>query len=461
MSVARGVMARGARALASAAISGALVAACGGAQVTPQAPVVADDGTAGARLARLEDEILGDLAAIDLRLAARAERKPSDADLRRVALAAILAEESSTATVDGAIDPFSFDARARGLAAVKAKLAAAPKPTPSIAREHLLLTRLVEAELARVEEERALPRSASDLVRAVVATWRTPPSLEAVDERDGWLARRLREVRESLGGPGLDTTRARELDDALDDLEEIIREQPFKQSTAELVRLRDALEGASGANAPIGWAGLRARLRAHFGVDAARAEDLVSGLTRARAAAAELAGKVKLYGESERDALGAQMDGVLYPRALCRHESAASRIGALYVSPERAPLCHLTRGLAERADVPTSLAVAMHTYVTVGLWAMDLATRNERVSEASARHPLLYPPTTKGHARAERLALARPATAIGTALGVAMLLKEGPIAGARRLAALGDAPLDLTSAETPRPPPPPRASLRP
>ncbi len=431
---------------------------------TVHAPSSVRDPEATAKFLSIEGQVLADLAAIDRRLAARVGQAPSDDDLRRVAMAAILSEDASTAVVDGAIDAFSFGARERALTAAKRKLDAAPAVEGPSAQERALLSRLLEAEILRVADERRLPRSASDLVRAIVATWTPPETLAAVGERDAWLARRLSEVRGSLAAPGaaLDTTRARELDDALDDLEELTREAPFKQATPELVKLRDALESSGGPHVPVGWESVRAHLRVHFGVDAASATDLASELEAAEAATREAAGKVSLYGESEKDELAAQMQTIVFSREPCRMPVAGSRVRSLFAPPERAPLCHLVVSLAAKPDLSTALAVAMHTYVTVGLWALELATRESRVSEASARHRLLYPPTTSVHARAERLALARPTTAIGTAMGVALLLRSagGAHEGARRWVTLGDAPLDVTSAEMGPGPQPPASPPR-
>ena len=131
-----------------------------------------------------EDEVLRDLAAIDRRIAQRARVTPTEQDLRRVTMAAMLREDPTVAIVDGAIDPFSFDARARGLEAAKQKIATLPvTAAASRTSERELLIRLVDEELVRLEEERALPRSASSLVRAVVETWQTPRTpREAADE---------------------------------------------------------------------------------------------------------------------------------------------------------------------------------------------------------------------------------------------------------------------------------------
>src|SRR4051794_21968986 len=113
----------------------ALVGACG----PSSAPVPASgsrdgDAQAVAAFQGVEDDVLRDLAAIDRRVAARARIEPRDEDLRRVTMGALLAEDATLAVVDGAVDAFSFEARARGLSGVRARLDAAPLRLPASAR---------------------------------------------------------------------------------------------------------------------------------------------------------------------------------------------------------------------------------------------------------------------------------------------------------------------------------------
>src|SRR5262249_39484109 len=155
----------------------------------------------------------------------------------RVTMAAVLREDPTMAVVDGAVDPFSFDARARGLELAKKKIAVLPHDAtrPS---ERDLLSGLVDAECVRLDEERMLPRSASALVRALVATWHPPKDEREAADGDRWLSRRLAELRETMAARdssrGLDPVRARELDDALDALEHLASTPGFAASTREL-----------------------------------------------------------------------------------------------------------------------------------------------------------------------------------------------------------------------------------
>src|SRR5690606_23429471 len=154
--------------------------------------------------------------------------------------------------------------------------------------------RLADEEVVRLEEERALPRSASSLVRAIVDTWQPPKNERELGEHDRLLARRLRELRQSMAttDPGVApaVVRARELDDALDALEHLAS-PGLTQTTQELVLVRDALEVAGSrppAKARSDWTAVARGVRAHLGL-AADPEDLarrlaaLAGELRARA----------------------------------------------------------------------------------------------------------------------------------------------------------------------------------
>lgn len=403
-----------------------------------------------------EEGVLRDLAAIDRRLAKRARITPREDDLRKNAMSALFAEDPSVVIVDGAIDPFSFDARGRGLAAVKQKIAKLPTDlpatstgmTPSPAFERDLLARLVDEEVHRLEEERALPRSASALVRALVDTWPVPTSVEQIGERDRWVARRLREVRESMTKATLDPVRARELDDALDALEHLLDAPGFQKSTAELVHVREALE-AQGTRPPEGarseWADVAHRLKAHVGITAApeamdRALDAAEKDLKKRADAAVLAAKLP------RDVLVARLASAVFATTDCLDAVPGSRVRSMAAPPERAPACHLRHLVASAAD-DTSRAVglaAMHDHVVVAQWALDVARGQGALSQATNRHLLFALPTPDTMARLERLAQARPVIAIAAGeLARILSTSEDPAMVAGKWNARGDVPFDV------------------
>jgi len=433
----------------------------------------------------VEEEVLRDLASVDRRIALRTGVVPTEEDLRRVAMGAVLAEDPTLAVIDGAIDPFSFDARARGLAAAAAKLKGLPSevpwrvpgaalPEPGFEAE--LLRRLVAEEQARLRDERALPRSGSDLVRAVTDTWTTPPDEVRLGERDRWLARRLGELAASItrapAGEGLDATRARELDDALDPLEHAATGLP--RSTAEIVKLREVLEArvtASGGGAAAsggaagrgpagavpasggGTAALAQAVRAHLGVLPpmnvvekwlATIEEMV--LPKAT----EAASRAGLQG----DALAARVSPlVLDDGKPCRQPIRGSVLRSSAAAPERAATCALRRAMAAldaSADPAARAAVlvAMHDQIVLALWAIDVAG-GRTIDQARGRRHLLSRPGPDVLAHWERLVAVRPAVALGGGLGAVILQGNGRWEdNARRWAlAVGDVPFELAFRE--------------
>lgn len=443
-------------------------AACGGSQtsVNVAGGKTEDPNEAGA-FQKIEDEVLRDLAALDRRVALRARIDPREEDLRRVTMGAMLAEDSTLAVIDGAIDPFSFEARARGLTAAKAKLMGAPAklpasasgmlPAPALEKE--LLARLVDEEMVRLEEERALPRSASALVRAVVETWSPPAAPQLAAERDRWLARRLAEVRlaigkEAAGGGGgtLDVVRARELDDALDGLEHLMEASALAHSTAELVKLREVLEALAtrpAAAAASAWEDVARRVRTHLGFSLAP-EVLDTRLAalekRLRAAAEKAIATEHLNG----DALSTHAAPVVFAATPCAVAVPGSRVRSMAPPPERGAACRLRRVVASASDGSSRAyaLVAMHDHVVVAQWALDVARGSSTILQAEGKHRPLSQPGPDVVARWERVALARPTASIGGGLAAGILFDTGdPEGRARAWSELGEVPLDVAERE--------------
>ena len=408
-----------------------------------------------------EEEVLRDLAAIDRRIAQRARVTPTEADLRRVTMPAMLREDPTVAVVDGTIDPFSFDARARGLEAVKQKLKAMPATaTGARTSERDLLTHLVDEEQVRLEEERALPRSASALVRAIVDTWQAPKTPREAADEDRWLARRLRELHEAMSSPSdpgtLDVVRARELDDALDALEHLASTPGFTSATQELVRMREALEAAGSkppAKAQSEWPVISRRARVHLGTT-----DGPEVLQRELAsAAADLRTRAEQALEAanvSRDALGPMLDKHVFVAGPCIDAVPGSRVRSMAAPQEREPGCHL-RHFVSRAEDGAALAIAlaaMHDHVVIAQWALDVARGTATIAEAQGRYRLLVPVLPDARARYERFALARPVAALGAGEAARILLMGAPRARASAWTAIGDVPLDVARRELGAPP---------
>ncbi len=468
------------------AMIGLLAPACAPAPAGPTTPNGSDPTRAASAFESAESEILRDLAAVDRRFAARARITPQDDDIRRVAMGAVLAEDATLATIDGVIDPFSFEARARGVAAARAKLDGAPAaaalpsgPAAGLAApafERELLGRIVEQESTRLDEERRLPRSASSLLRAVIETWTPPSSPERRAERDRWLARRLGEITASLEKAQLDVARARELDDALDALEHLVDEPGFARSTAELVKLRDRLEAlgtrpsAPPTPASGEWDDVAKSLRAHLGDSFANASALEETLARAEKelrARAEAAVTKSTRGRAADDALASRVAPLVQPSGPpCLDAVPGSAARSMEAPPERAASCRLRhaidalpRGTEAGHDelAEAAILVAMHDAVVVAWWALDVASGKATLVQTSGRHRPLARPGPDVAARWERIALARPAAAIGGGVAVTILYgtRGDYVERSRRWSELGEIPLDIAQRElssTPRPP---------
>jgi hypothetical protein len=432
----------------------ALEAGCAGPRTPAPAATAADPSAEAAAFDRMEDEILRDLAAIDRRVASREHVVPSEADLRRVAMAAVLGEDVSVALVDGRIDAFSFDARARGLANAAKRAAALPadRQTPS---EQRLLSNLVVSEVVRLDEERALPRSASALVRAIVDGWQPPRTDKELAELDRWLTRRLGVIREAVASndpaTGLDVVRARELDDALDALERLTSTIGFRTSMQELVRLRDAVEAAGArpaAKVPSDWSALARRMEAHLGV-VVRADELAADLAaleprlRSAAESAIAAAGTGL----DRESLLDELDKQVFASGPCVDAVPSSRVRSMSAPPEREAGCHLRHLVARSTDSRTRAVAlaAMHDHVVVAGWALDVARGAATLSRAEEHHLRLLPSPPDSRARYERIATARPVAAIGAGITVKILCAGNDTARAAAWSAVGDVPLDVAT----------------
>lgn len=403
-----------------------------------------DPAAAARKTMEIEAVVLRDLAAVDARLAARAHVDPDDSDLRKVVMAAVLAEEAGLGIVDGRIDTFSFDARRRGIAAAREKLAGLPQH-PSASFEREVATRLIEEESARLEEERDLPRSASILVRGLVETWTPPASPQAMGERDQWLARRLADVRRSIEEPSarpLDVSRARELDDALDALERLSSAAILPASTAELVKLRNTLEERAPAKVSTPATAILAKsVQVHLGVPL---DGLDQRLGAAQAKLHRLATEAIASVPVDDDPVGGKVAALVTNTPPCSDKVDGSLVRSMNPPVERSAACVLRHALASEVERPFAWA-AMHDSVVIARWALGVA-HGETLASVTAKHRPVSRPTPDLVAKMERLAQARPVAAIGGGVAAALLVEApDPIARARAWSALGDVPFDIAA----------------
>ncbi len=438
----------------------ALASACAGTSGGPRAPEswsgAHNDAAAARRFAAWEAATLAALATVDPRLSLRLGISPTEAEAQHAALGAILAEDTGVHVLDGRADLFSFDERARELGALEIRVSSPPRQpfagdeATFESLEVELLSRLVTEESARVGEERRLPRSGSELLRGVVATW-VAPAESALEARDEWLADRVEQIRDSLGKSGLRAAEITELEDALDPIERLADPLGFPRSEAAIARLRIAL-GAERA-APTGgrgWDELSAGLTVHLGIRE-REETLRSEIERTEARLREEASERLSHVPEERASeirrAGAQR---LLVDGACDARSGRSRIRSAGPPPERAPLCAALHSIADAKTDDDSLAalLALHDAVEIAAWSMHIEDRVD--GHAPPRHALLsdVPPESQG--RFLRFAAARPIACIAIARMANLLDVRGAEsrqASAKRWLAFGDAPPDIVARE--------------
>jgi len=392
---------------------------------SPRAPVDASESSRA--FSAWEGARLTELAAVDPRLALRLGTAPGDSD------------------------PFAFDARAWKLEAIAGRIANRPRAQDASSEERELLTRLVAEEQVRVEEERRLPQSGSELVRALVATWTTPSSMKDLREHDAWLASKEDEILAALQPScPLSATQVVELEDALDPLERLATPAGYPATQGAIARLRVAL----GASRPapekgLGWDELHRRLVVHLGIadsQAALREEVAGTEARLRAEAG-----VRLSSAGETEARKVLKDGGEgLSDGVCKAEAGPpSGVRGLGPSPERAFVCMTLRELASGGpEADLRAVVDLHDAVTIASWAFAIHVDGVDPVEAPHGRPLLgeLPPERQG--RLVRLAAVRPVACIAVAR-MALLLDsggggpEGRRERAKRWLARGDAPLDL------------------
>lgn len=424
-------------------LAAVLVAACGPGAPAARGPEPAVEAPP---FEPVVDATLRKLAAIDRRLAERAHVEPSDADLRALSMDVILREDTTAALVGGALDPFSFAARRRALEAVRESVTRAPARSADGATKERLL-RLVREELAREEEERALPGSASVLVSAIARTWTPTGAPDRIAERDAWLARRLAEIDTAVARAPLLEPASSELDDALDAVENGIKNDPYRKATIALTRLRGRLEAARTRGEPTPWEPIARGLRTHVGEDVPPRDALDRRLgaiqRRLREAIHARRAAVDDAGVRAADDVAARS---LFQDSGCAYPGAASLLGRFGAPPERAPGCALVVRLAASAagDVLANLE-ALHDHVAVARWALDVDAGPRRSS-----HPFVSGVTMPQGARLMRLAAVRPVVAIGAGLVVEALVGADTTHAsevAARWSKVGDAPLDVVLRE--------------
>jgi hypothetical protein len=153
----------------------------------------------------------------------------------------------------------------------------------------------------------------------------------------------------------------------------------------------------------------------------------------------------------EGDALASRVAPIVFSGEPCVDAVPGPRIRSMAPPPERIAACRLRHAVTSASDPASNAAtlVAMHDHVIVARWALDVARGTATIAQASGRHRPLSRPGPDVSAHWERIALARPAAAIGGGIAVAILHgKAGDVAArAKRWSELGEVPLDVAERE--------------
>jgi hypothetical protein len=349
-------------------------------------------------------------------------------------------------------DVFSFDARQRELEAIARNAASPPPRVPSENGEMLLLARMIAEERARVDEERQLPQSSSELIRAIVSIWSPPSSMTESRDRDSWLVARLDDLSRSLEKGPLRAIEVTELEDALDPLERLADPSAFSRADGALARLRVAL-GASRAvsGKGMGWAALHQRLVVHLGIEdseLALRTELAQTEARLRE---EVRSELETISESAARANLRVAESLMLLEKDCPAGTPASKIRGFRPPPERALLCAALRGIAEGTPEERLRGLlALHDAVALAIWALAIQVDDIDPEQAHGRPPLLAEVPAERMVRLVRFAAVRPVACVAVARMAALLEAGGPAerqVRATRWLAFGDAPLDIVGRE--------------
>lgn len=427
----------------------------------PRAHTEESDAHATARLAAFyadEARILAILGAADPRIALRAHMDPDETELRKAAVGAILAEDADVAMDSGHTDIFSFEVRARALAAARKIFAVYTEPLadphvgdgkrPELERE--LLGRLLETEELRLAEERNLPRSAAALLRGLVSTWVPPRTREELATRDPWLAARLGRIEQSLTPGSLRPAERDDLDDALDPLERAVfgvnAADAYPLAHAAMTRLRIAAQGEGGTDRKESrWDAIAPALALEgTKLTAETLARLFAGTATTLAAETK-----RLVGTTvTSELLATEADALLGPAAPCPKPPGGSRLRRMDAPPERAFDCDIS-AMTLKATTSTeeqALFLRAHTALVVAQWAIAIAAGTDATKPATEQaRPLIFLPPDREE-RLLRFASTRPVEAIARALAIEWLFRNGVPAARIRASAwleFGDVPVDI------------------
>ncbi len=324
------------------------------------------------------------------------------------------------------------------------------KPDPLLAQitlEQAAFRRLLDAEDARLEKERTLPKGAADLLRALVLGWPLSPKPGALHDLESMLTWRFTNLEESLLP---NTLSEAERDDVRDVLAELApRVASLPKAAAEMVKLRTALDAMWVTPYAVeDEAAMDKELSLYVG--ASLSFDALDGAFEASALAFETQASAGL--SVLDDANGARVRAsakqMLLASPACLPRMPVHTPLDMAPPPEREWSCALLHAFDEVKTNEEEIAadLAWHDALVVARWAVSVHGPVRSVVAARARARMILAVSPSESAALMELARARPMRAIAAGVAASLLTREG-IARARRRAhhwrGIGDAPMDL------------------
>lgn len=421
------------------------------------------DDEAVERFFQAEAAALQSLAVADPRLAERFGLTARGEGAHHAVTAALAGGDPNDETLameGGSLDLFAFATRRSLLASVARDLAGAPpSPLPRSSEgplamprlERELLLRLVADEQRRLDVEEHLGRASVALVASLAAAWVPPANTDALVTRDRHLARALERMRRSLGETSFSMVERNALEDALDPLEKLVMNGGLPEAAAALAALRVELGNLTpGPTRGMGAQALARLVGSSLGVTMS-ATELQARLLGARQGLRAILGpRLTVLSAADKVTVLGQAAEWLEMGTTCLPRALRSPLRGALPPPERAPLrgylCSVASATSSRARL--AALVAAHDLLSMGLWTWENHGGPADLQSEAPKVLAEVPP--ERDARRARALLAAPAAALGSALGVAMLLEQGEaglVPRAERWLAFGDAPLDVVRAE--------------
>lgn len=337
------------------------------------------------------------VARVDRRLARRLGMKPQGTDL-------LFVENRAPAELAALFD---FDVRAKVLLEQRTRAAS-----------DRALTRLLGEEMARVEAERDLPRSASAIVRTLALDLPIDDTREEdVRSEDEALAATLDRLRGTLRDGALGALQLAELDDALDPLEK--RTTRLVATPGAIARLRVALTSleASPNESIAPWEVTRPRVELFVGPLSSPSE-LARNLEVAHAALAPHIASALPKERNDRERLTSSAVEMLLSSA---RQCPDAGVADVQAPIERRGLCSLLGALSKNEAVAL---IAADVALDLARWSLAIHHARVDVTKAFANKHAHVPVDESDGAHLFRFALGHPIEAISLGLAAGMVARD-------------------------------------